>query len=124
MNETYIWRTSKEKALTMRKSFGANLILDYFPQNIKVVVMGGGTYFKPLLVFSILNQLGVGGEEGVHYNCILFKAFKVSMWPYWLLSSHYGLRTRVAFSGKVSPTSDLTLPLYHLPHCTVVFSYT
>ena len=36
---------------------------------------------------------------------------------------HCGLRSSVAFSGKVSPTSDLLVPLHHLLRSAVVFSY-
>lgn len=64
-------------------------------------------------------------KEGGHHDPVLFKACKVSVWPCWLL-----FRSRVAFSGKVSPTSDFMVgvpfPTYHSPplitSCSWMFS--
>lgn len=74
-------------------------------------------YFKHWLASSILNQLGVSVKEGVCQNLILFKAFKVSMWFFWLLFSNHGLRSRFAFSSKVSPISNLMVSFHNLPGC-------
>lgn len=65
---------------------------------------------------------GVGRREDIMILSYL-RAVKSQCGPAGPIFSNQGLRSRVAFSGKVSSTSDLMVSVHHLSHSTLVCAH-